>query len=501
MQTTEHTTDLISRAQEHGDRIAIVEGDRQISYRELLDRSARIAAGLLDNRADLDEQRVAMLFPAGIDYASAQWGIWRAGGIAVPLNLGATLPEIEHVLTTAQVSNLVTAAPYRDKVQTLCAQLGIRVLDLAEMNSPSTPALPRLTADRRAMILFTSGTTSKPKGVVSTHGGIAAQIRSLVNAWGWRQDDRIPLFLPMHHIHGIVNIQSCALWCGARVRTFPAFDMQSILPRVAAREFTLFMAVPTIYVKLIEGINALGPDARKPVCEGFAGMRLMVSGSAALPVEIHRTWEGLTGQTLLERYGMTEIGMALSNPLQGERRPGAVGMPLPEVEIRLVTEQGEVIQAEDVPGEIQVRGPAVFKEYWNDPNATAKSFVDGWFRTGDMAVIERGYYRIMGRLSVDIIKSGGYKLSALEIEDALLRHPGIAECAVVGVPDDTWGEAVAVAVVPKAGHSLELEALRDWAGERMSRYKLPKLLQVVPKLPRNAMGKVTKPEVRRLFEI
>jgi malonyl-CoA/methylmalonyl-CoA synthetase len=176
-------------------------------------------------------------------------------------------------------------------------------------------------------------------------------------------------------------------------------------------------------------------------------------------------------------------------------------MPLPEVEIRLVTEQGEVIQAEDVPGEIQVRGPAVFKEYWNDPNATAKSFVDGWFRTGDMAVIERGYYRIMGRLSVDIIKSGGYKLSALEIEDALLRHPGIAECAVVGVPDDTWGEAVAVAVVPKAGHSLELEALRDWAGERMSRYKLPKLLQVVPKLPRNAMGKVTKPEVRRLFEI
>ena len=253
-------------------------------------------------------------------------------------------------------------------------------------------------------------------------------------------------------------------------------------------------------MNLIEGINALDPDVRKRVCEGFAGMRLMVSGSAALPVEIHRVWENLTGQTLLERYGMTEIGMGLSNPLKGERRPGAVGMPLPEVEIRLVTEQGDAILAEDAPGEIQVRGPAVFKEYWNDPAATDKSFIDGWFRTGDMAVIERGYYRIMGRLSVDIIKSGGYKLSALEIEDALLRHPGIAECAVVGVPDDTWGEAVAAAVVLKAGQSLDLEALRAWAGDQMSRYKLPKLLHVVPKLPRNAMGKVTKPEVRRLFE-
>lgn len=500
MQTTEHAADLISRALEHGDRVAIIEGDRQISYQELLDRSARIAASLLDNQADLNEQRVAMLFPAGIDYTCAQWGIWRAGGIAVPLNLGATLPEIEHVLTTAQVSVLVTTSKYLDKVRALCAQLRIRLLDLAGLKTPETPALPRFLANRRAMILFTSGTTSKPKGVVSTHGGIAAQIRSLVSAWEWRQDDCIPLFLPMHHIHGIINIQSCALWCGARVRTFPAFDMQSLLPRVAAREFTLFMAVPTIYVKLIEGINALDPDARKQVCEGFAGMRLMVSGSAALPVEIHRTWEGLTDQTLLERYGMTEIGMALSNPLKGERRPGAVGMPLPEVDIRLVTEQGDVIHAEDAPGEIQVRGPAVFKEYWNDPSATAKSFVDGWFRTGDMAVIERGYYRIMGRLSVDIIKSGGYKLSALEIEDALLRHPGIAECAVVGVPDDTWGEAVAAAVVLKTGQSLELEALREWAGERMSRYKLPKLLHVVPKLPRNAMGKVTKPEIRRMFE-
>ena len=191
--------------------------------------------------------------------------------------------------------------------------------------------------------------------------------------------------------------------------------------------------------------------------------------------------------------------MALSNPLHGERRPGAVGLPLPDVTIRLVGETGEVIEDEDVPGEIQVRGPGVFSEYWDKPEVTRGSFVDGWFRTGDMAVVEKGYYRIMGRLSVDIIKSGGYKLSALEIEDTLRTHPSVRECAVVGIPDETWGETVAAAVITQSGAELDLAALTEWARARMSGYKLPRSLLVVEDLPRNAMGKVTKPAVREMF--
>jgi len=350
------------------------------------------------------------------------------------------------------------------------------------------------------MILYTSGTTSKPKGVVSTHANLQAQITTLAEAWGWREDDSIPLFLPLHHIHGIVNVLGCALWSGARVDCFHSFDAQAVLGRVADKEYSLFMGVPTIYVKLIRILEAADEGDRARYADGFAHMRLMVSGSAALPASVHEQWTHLTGQKLLERYGMTEIGMAISNPLQGERRPGAVGVPLPGVTVRLVSEAGELIEAEGEPGEIQVRGPAVFSEYWRKPDVTQASFVDGWFRTGDMAVLEDGYYRIMGRLSVDIIKSGGYKLSALEIESTLLTHSAIRECAVVGLPDDTWGEVVAVAIVAHDGEHIELPALKGWASERMSAYKIPKSLLLLEDLPKNAMGKVTKPAIKDLFD-
>jgi malonyl-CoA/methylmalonyl-CoA synthetase len=196
---------------------------------------------------------------------------------------------------------------------------------------------------------------------------------------------------------------------------------------------------------------------------------------------------------------MTEIGMGISNPLNGERKRGAVGQPLPGVEVRLVRESGEVINGEGEPGEIQVRGPNVFREYWRNPTATSNAFVDGWFRTGDMGVLDDGYYRILGRLSVDIIKSGGYKVSALEIEDVLREHPAIEECAVVGVPDELWGERVAVAAVLRGDEDLDLARMRNWAAERLSSYKIPRMFLAVPDFPRNAMGKVQKPGVRELF--
>ncbi len=254
------------------------------------------------------------------------------------------------------------------------------------------------------------------------------------------------------------------------------------------------MAVPTIYSRLLAAWDAADDTGRAAFRSGCEHMRLMVSGSAALPPSLFHRWREISGHTLLERYGMTEIGMALANPLHGERLPGTVGRPLPGVDIRLQKEPGEEA------GEIQVRGPTVFAGYWGKPEATAECFTeDGWFRTGDIAVCGQGVYRILGRNSVDILKSGGFKLSALEIETELLEHPAIAQCAVVGLPDPEWGERVAAAVVPREGRDLDLSELRAWGKERLAAYKLPSRLAVVTALPRNAMGKVVKPDVKRLF--
>ena len=232
-------------------------------------------------------------------------------------------------------------------------------------------------------------------------------------------------------MHGIVNVLACALWSGARCDMLGQFDALETWARIARGDLTLFMAVPTIYHKLIAAWEAAPPERRREWSAGCGRMRLMVSGSAALPVRTLERWREISGHTLLERYGMTEIGMALSNPLRGERRPGFVGTPLPGVEVRLVDERGAPVVA-GTPGELQVRGPTVFLEYWRRPDATAAAFQDGWFRTGDVAALERGSYRILGRSSVDIIKTGGYKISALEIEEVLRTHPAVAECAVGG---------------------------------------------------------------------
>lgn len=490
---------FLKRARAHASRTAFAESGATFSYGDLIVRSGRVASALLAGAQDLAGARVGLLVSPGVSHAAAQWGVWRAGGVKVPLCLSATESEWEYSLTDAGVTVVLADESMSAKVAPLCSRLGLRMLGLPEaMRSPES-ALPAVAEGRDAMILYTSGTTSRPKGVVTSHANLAAQMSSLVEAWEWRAEDRIPMFLPLHHVHGVVNVTGCALWSGALIEPFARFDAAAVLGRVRAGAYTVFMAVPTVYVKLIEALEAADEDGRRTACDAFRRMRLMVSGSAALPTTVFARWEELTGQRLLERYGMTEIGMALSNPLRGERRPGSVGTPLPGVTVRLKAENGPVITAEGEPGEIQVRGPAVFRGYWGREEATRETFEDGWFRTGDMAVLERGYYRIMGRLSVDIIKSGGYKLSALEIEAVLLEHPSVAECAVIGLPDDTWGEAVTAVCVTRDGAALELRALRDWCKGRMSVYKVPQRLLTVKELPRNAMGKVTKPAVRKLF--
>ena len=486
-------------------RIALQEGNTTWRYSEVNQRINQFASGLLSGKADLQEERIASFMPASLDYVTVLLGVWRAGGIAVPLNIAAAVPELEHALSNAGVTRLIVSSELSGdslaSLHTLCQSLNVTVLSVTDLLSAGMVPMPALTSERRAMILFTSGTTNKPKGVVSTHRNIRAQITTLLKAWAWQSDDSIPLFLPLHHIHGIINVLCCALWMGARVSLFPKFDMDVILDKVAQGEYTVFMAVPTIYVKIIQHLENLDSTRHEAISAGFRKMRLNISGSAACPVKLYQQWQALTGQTLLERYGMTEIGMGISNPYAGERRAGAVGIALPGVDAELFDDAGTLIEVEDSPGEIRIRGDNVFLEYWNNPKATAESFKVGWFCTGDVAVREKGYFRIMGRSSVDIIKSGGYKLSALEIEGTLLTHEKIAECAVIGVEDDTWGEAVTAFLVLKPEQSLSYADLKAWCESRMSPYKIPKLIRVMDSLPRNAMGKVMKPALKKLVAV
>jgi malonyl-CoA/methylmalonyl-CoA synthetase len=490
---------LAQRAVLHGQRIAIMDEQANYTYAELLDAAQKVASYLLAGGADLNETRVAFMVPPGFEYVATLWGIWLAGGIAVPLCVSHPLPELEYVIDDTAAGIIISDSTFAGKLRSTAATRGIRFGLTAEAMAGTEASLPSVDPERRAMILYTSGTTSRPKGVVATHANIEAQIASLVAAWGWTAGDHILHVLPLHHVHGIVNVLLCALWSGAICEILPRFDAAAVWDRFIRSDLTLFMAVPTIYVRLIAAWDDAAGETRKAMSEACRKLRLAVSGSAALPVSVFETWQAISGHTMLERYGMTEIGMALSNPLQGERRPGFVGVPLPGVIVRLVDESGQEIAEEGQPGEIQVQGPAVFLEYWGKPEATRGAYKDGWFCTGDVAVVERGYFRILGRSSVDIIKTGGYKVSALEIEEVLRTHPDIKECAVVGVEDPEWGERVCAAVILSAEGALSLEALRAWAKERLAPYKVPTRLLCIDALPRNAMGKVTKPAVKTLF--
>ena len=368
--------------------------------------------------------------------------------------------------------------------------------------SPAGPGGPNRTGPSpgpsgRALVLYTSGTTGKPKGAVHTHGSLAAQVASLSEAWEWSAGDAIPNVLPLHHTHGLVNVTLSALASGARVEMLAGFDAEACWARLVEGGLTLFMAVPMVYSKLAAAWEASDAATRSLRSESCRRLRLMVSGSAALPVPLFERWEAISGHRLLERYGMTETGMALSNPLRGDRVPGTVGSPLPGVEVALVGESGARC-GDGEPGELRVKGPTLFREYHGRPDETARAFADGWFLTGDVAVRERGRFRILGRASADILKSGGYKLSALEIEDVLRLFPGVLDVAVVGLPDEEWGERVAAALVT-GGEAPSLPVLREWARNFLAPYKIPTRLLVVPDLPRNAMGKVTKASVKSLF--
>lgn len=525
---------VFTRAPAFGDKLAILDSSGTHSYKQLyfssLCLAGRIKTALNSNCGELGGKRISFLCANDASYTVAQWAAWMSGGTAVPLFPKHPESELEYIISDSQSSLLVAGHPYAKTLERLAQRLGLPCLTLPPTSDLSTlygadtqeKEIGDITdwADRPAMIIYTSGTTGRPKGVLHTHSSIQSMIQCLVSEWAWSRDDVILHILPLHHVHGIVNKLLCPLWVGATCVMLPEFQPQKVWEMMLSSKAPLvnvFMAVPTIYSKLIQYYDQhfTQPHVKdfvKAVCK--ERIRLMVSGSAALPLPTLQRWEEITGHTLLERYGMTEIGMALSNPLKGPRTPGAVGLPLPTVDVRIVmnnTINTTIVEGnhretqvrpglEGKEGELLVRGPSVFTEYWNKPHETQESFTeDGWFKTGDTAAYRDGVYWIMGRTSVDIIKSGGYKISALEVERHLLAHPDILDVAVIGAPDATWGQRVTAVVQLRKGRSMTLSELKTWAREHMVPYTIPTGLMLVDEMPRNQMGKVNKKDLLRHF--
>uniref|UniRef100_UPI00398F8329 malonate--CoA ligase ACSF3, mitochondrial n=1 Tax=Pristiophorus japonicus TaxID=55135 RepID=UPI00398F8329 len=545
------TEQVFTRAANFADRLAVVDGNGRYTYRDLYRRSLgisrKIQSALGCSDGDIKEQRISILCPNDVSYVAAQWASWMSGGVAVPLCRKHPAPELEYVIHDSQSALIIVEEDYVELVTPIADRLGVKCLrlpsySLSQESSPDT-VQPQRWADapvadagyvvtdwssRKAMIMYTSGTTGPPKGVLSTHGILRSQVTCLVKQWGWSKDDVILHVLPLHHIHGVLNKLLCPLWVGASCVMLPEFKPQQVWEYLLRTDSTgvprinVFMAVPTIYAKLINYhtkhfTQSHVKDFIRSVCQ--SNIRLMVSGSAALPQPILEKWKEISGHTLLERYGMTEIGMALSNPLGGVRVPGAVGNPLPGVEVRIAMEnstrnhssytviaEGNSRETkvrhgmEGKEGELLVKGSSVFKEYWNRTKETKEAFTsDGWFKTGDTVRYRDGVYWILGRTSVDIIKSGGYKISALDVERHLLGHPDIADVAVIGASDMTWGQKVVAVVQLQEGRSLSLKELKEWARDHMAMYSLPTELILMEEIPRNHMGKVNKEDLLNCF--
>ena len=488
---------LIINARQHKQNVAIISNGKSYSYEQLLNESANSARALLGDKGDLKEARIAFMVQPGFDYVKIQWAIWRAGGITVPICISYPAASIEHVLDDAGCSILVCDFEFEPLLRPLAKERKILLLN-SDIGIESNISLPTISSERSAMILYTSGTTGKPKGVVTTHANIGAQISTLVKAWQWSENDHILNVLPLHHVHGIINVVSCALWSGATCQFIDKFEAKEVMDIFLDGKINVFMSVPTIYYKLIAYWETLSTSEQQEIFNCLNQFRLMISGSAALPVSTMKQWQSISGQTLLERYGMTEIGMAISNSYEGKRVPGSIGKPLPGVEVRLLDDNGNEVSPNET-GEIQTKGANVFKKYWNREKATKEAFTDdGWFITGDVAKIENGNYKIVGRKSVDIIKSGGYKIFALEIEEVLRAHHEIKDCGVVGIPDPEWGEIICASLVLNS-ESIDLEALKVWVKEKLAGYKTPRKYIIQEDLPRNVMGKVTKNELKKLF--
>ncbi|WP_371102553.1 acyl-CoA synthetase [Streptomyces sp. PU_AKi4] len=468
------------------DRPALRFGGRSLTYGELASAAGAVAGALTGTR------RVAVWATPSLETAVAVTAALVAGVTVVPLNPKSGGKELGHILSDSAPDLLLTAPGEEPP-----APLG--GLPRVDVDPAARGALPDdrgRDPEDPALIVYTSGTTGPPKGAVIPRRAIATTLDALADAWRWTGDDVLVHGLPLFHVHGLVLGILGPLRRGGSVRHLGGFTPEGVARELNGGASMLF-GVPTMYHRLAEAL----PDGPELV-KALAGARLLVSGSAALPVHDHERIAAATGRRVVERYGMTETLMNTSVRVDGEARPGTVGVPLPGVELRLVEEDGSPVASYDgeTVGEIQVRGPNLFTEYLNRPDATAAAFTaDGWFRTGDMAVRDAdGYVRIVGRKATDLIKSGGYKIGAGEIENALLEHPGVREAAVTGEPDADLGERIVAWVVPADPQSPPgLEELAGHVAGRLAPHKRPRVVHHLDALPRNDMGKIMKRALSR----
>jgi malonyl-CoA/methylmalonyl-CoA synthetase len=467
------------RATEAPDRPALWAAGPGWLTRGALEQASRRVAGRFHRAGLAPGERVLCSAATSMELVVAYLAALRLGLVVVPANTAYREREIAHVVGDAEPRAAIVDDHQRGEWARKAAGGDLLVVGPdADLPDADPPELDLVRRGDPALICYTSGTTGAPKGAVLRHGNLLASAAALRLAWRWVPDDRLVLALPLFHIHGLGVGLHGTLLVGASAVLLPRFEVDEVLDAARDHRATLFFGVPTMYARL----------AGSPRVGELARLRLLVSGSAALPPSVFERLAEQTGQRVLERYGMTETIMNVSNPYDGERRPGTVGLPLPGVELRLAEGDGEVL----------LRGPNVFDGYWRNPEATAEAFdAGGWFRTGDLGSLdERGYLRIEGR-SKELIITGGYNVHPREVEELLLEHPAVAEVAVVGTPSEEWGEVVTAFVVPAdPADPPEEGELLGFTAERLASFKRPRLVRYVESLPRNALGKVLKHELR-----
>ncbi len=499
---------LVDNCHTYADKVAMEmltadgETEEAVSYGEVEAR-VRQTAALLQSLGVRPGDRVALQLPKCLPFVYLHLATMRLGAITLPLNPAYPRRELLYFLDDAEATLFFADTGNRQQIEAMREELpalerivyldgddGGQFSELLTSVTTSTE-LPPIPDDRdqTALMIYTSGTTGRPKGAMITHGNLTANIEGLHTAWGWQEDDVLLHVLPIFHVHGLVVALHGALHAGATALLLPKFDPQQTLETLVERRCTVFMAVPTIHRMLLEASGAADYD--------LSHMRLLTSGSDRLPDDVFHGFRETFGHTLLERYGMTETGMNLSNPLRGERRVGSVGMPLPGVEARIVDpETGDLLPDGEV-GEVQIRGPHVCKGYWRQPDKTAEAFTnDGWLKTGDLGLRERdGYFTLKGRAK-DLIISGGLNVYPPEVELALADHPAVAASAVIGCPDKKWGERVTAVVVREEGTVVSEEEIIEHCRQQLAPYKTPKQVIFVDAMPRNALGKIQKAKLR-----
>jgi malonyl-CoA/methylmalonyl-CoA synthetase len=471
-----------------------------ISYGDVIELSGRLANVLVDLGVKPGD-RVAVQVEKSAEALMLYLAAARAGAVYLPLNTAYTAGEIRYFLGDAEPTLFVCRPELAEPMRALAAEVGVpRVETLGEKGDGSLMEKARdarpdfadvsRSTDDLAAILYTSGTTGRSKGAMLSHGNLVSNAEALRDYWRFTAEDRLLHALPIFHTHGLFVATNITLIAGGSLILLPRFDADEVirlLPRATA-----MMGVPTFYTRLLAR-----PDFTR---ELVSHIRLFVSGSAPLSAETHKEFQARTGHAILERYGMTETNMNTSNPYDGERIPGAVGFPLPGVEVRITDpDSGRTLPQGEV-GMIEVKGPNVFKGYWRMPEKTKAEFRDdGFFISGDLGFIDdKGYVRISGR-GKDLIISGGFNVYPAEVEGAIEALPGVAECAVIGVPHPDFGEGVLAVAIPKPGVALDERAMQKALGSELAKYKLPKRIFITDTLPRNAMGKVQKKDLREQY--